>query len=64
MTRNEAIARVKKIDAIKDDDEQAHIEEDELYADVLRYYAEGGTDPEVARETLKTASIRFSRWCA
>lgn len=64
MTREDVIKAVAEIEKNKDDDERAHSEENRLHAAVLRYYAEGGTDPELAREALKTQEIDFARWCA
>lgn len=43
--------------------EEMHIEEDEMYENVLRAIAEG--DPHsklLAREALKSKNIKFARW--
>ena len=64
LDRGAVRIRVQDIQAISGDDESAHSAEDELYRDVLRYYANGGTDPELAKEALKTLDLEFERWCA
>lgn len=64
ITLEEIHKEVQRIRAISGDDEAAHVAEDTLHLDVLRYYAEGGTDPAFAKEAMKTAKIKFSRWCA
>ena len=65
MTTDEIKERVAAIGKIAWDDEVAHGQEDQLYADVLRYLAAGlGEAAELAREALKTEEISFARWCA
>ena len=47
------------------DYEDMHIEEDDMYEDVLRAIAEG--DPHsklLAREALKSKNVKFIRWYA
>ena len=47
------------------DYEDMHIEEDDMYEDVLRAIAEG--DPHsklLAREALKSKNAKFTRWYA
>lgn len=58
--------RVEKIEAMKGDDEMAHAEEDELFADLLSAIANGTCQnpAECAREALRTRDIKFARWCA
>lgn len=65
MTVKDVRVRIKAIRAVQDDDETAHAMEDELRTDVLiaiRYDPTNAAD--LAAETLKTADITFSRWCA
>ena len=66
MTLDEVKVWVAKIDAGKDDDECAHVDEDALHEAFIRHVAEVG-DPalkEMAIEVLKTVDISFARWCA
>jgi len=57
--------RVERVRAMTGDDEAAHIEEDRLWADVLRAIAAGAADPRVlARTALETEEIDFARWYA
>ncbi|WP_283581037.1 hypothetical protein [Limosilactobacillus reuteri] len=47
------------------DYEDMHIEEDDMYEDVLRAIADG--DPHsklLAREALKSKNVKFTRWYA
>lgn len=66
MTVEEVESRVRRIDAMSNDDESAHEEEDELHRDVITYIAEGGFGKasELAAAALRTQDIEFSRWCA
>ena len=66
MDLKEAKARVGDIKKGKDDDELAHGLEDKLYADFVRYIANGGKKDlrKIANELLKTEDIDFARWCA
>lgn len=62
----------KQIDEIRaqdnehaDDDEYAHILEDQLYLAVLGAIAGGAANArELAEEALKTQALNFARWCA
>ena len=59
--------KVAEISAVSDeDDEQAHLSEDELYQEVMEAIANGECDDPAgcAKEALKTLDIDFSRWCA
>jgi hypothetical protein len=62
LTLEDVQSRVHQIRAAADDDERAHALEDDLHRDVLRYFAETGS--QIAIEALKTLDIDFSRWCA
>lgn len=66
MDIEECKMRVRDISARACDDESAHILEDSLYADFVRYVAEksSGELAEMAKEILKTGDIKFSRWYA
>ena len=57
-------AKLKDIEskALGHDDEVAHILEDDLYSEVLRYHAANGC--EISKEALKSKRIEFARWCA
>lgn len=66
--------RLSEIEAGKDDFEQAHADEDELYAWFVRWIAEDGEAclaergysyiREVALLVLQSADIDFERYCA
>ncbi len=63
------VAYIKKfLEAIKSssgDDEKAHALEDDLYIRTLEEIAWGATNPiELAKEALKSQTIKFSRWTA
>lgn len=49
-----------------EDNEQAHVVEDDLYREFVQYVAEtaGGELAEMAKEVLKTRDIEFERWYA
>ena len=66
MTQQEARARVNAIKSVMHDPEHAHILEDELYADIVRYVAEEAPEPfkSVAKEALRTEKLDFARWYA
>lgn len=65
MSPEDVRNRVATINTLRWDDETAHGEEDDLYEAVLRVIADGAANaPELAREALKTKTIRFARWCA
>ena len=71
MSKHITVKEVKKIvnslangmNADWADYEDMHIEEDDMYEDVLRAIAEG--DPHsklLAREGLKSKNVKFARW--
>jgi hypothetical protein len=65
MTLKELKEEIKKLEAIKGDDELAHSKEDGLREQVLKEIAKGNPESQkLAREVLKTSSIDFGRWCA
>ena len=68
MTTEEINERLQKIEAMKDDDEMAHSEEDYLHQSFIAYVAELKEHlPELAAKAelvLKTREIDFARWCA
>ena len=64
MKLYDVVAEVERIKSIANDDEAAHVAEDNLYVAVLAYYANGGIGSEMASAALKTKEIRFARWCA
>lgn len=66
MTISVVRERLKRISDCAGDDEIAHGEEDQLYADLLQAIADGSCDdPQAcAAEALKTKNMEFVRWCA
>lgn len=60
--------QVKHIESIKDDDEAAHSEEDNVYLAILESIASGAISADEAKEccrvAIETQKITFSRWCA
>ncbi|GAA0972808.1 hypothetical protein Q7689_00470 [Nocardiopsis tropica] len=65
MTPQDVASRVNYVNNLRGDDEVAHSEEDDLYADVLQAIADGADSPAaLARVALGTKSINFNRWCA
>lgn len=66
MTPETVKARVDAIAAGKQDYEMAHIQEDEMFREVLKAIADGTcADPrECARVALTSCDIRFPRHCA
>lgn len=66
MTLNEIKTWVTAIDAVSDDAEKAHGEEDELYKELLEFFSLNAPSPfqELASEALKTKELQFPRWCA
>ncbi len=65
ITQSDVRRRVKHIEGIADDDEAAHVEEDELYLEVLRAIVDGHPDGvKLATLALETQRMRFARWCA
>jgi hypothetical protein len=66
MTIANVEAEVQRIAAMANDDERAHVAEDELHQSVLAYIAEHGDahSQALARAALATMDIGFARWCA
>lgn len=69
MDIEECRRRVAAIEAAKDNDENAHSQQDRLYRDVLQAIADGadfslGHAISLAREALAVEDIEFDRWCA
>lgn len=66
MNVDEVLKRVADIAHHADDDEMAHIKEDDLFADLLRAIAAGACDdPQACAEAaLASLGIKFSRWHA
>jgi hypothetical protein len=67
VTLKEVRRRVAEIEAMKDDDEAAHILEASLHGDVLACIANSTNLAgvrDLAREALKTKDIEFERWFA
>ncbi len=63
MTLQAVLAYLKQIasEAEDDDDERAHIFEDELYLKILKHHAHNGCP--LAQAALKSKLIKFARWC-
>lgn len=66
MNVEEIKARIREIEAAKEDNETAHVMESDLRHDVLRAIADGtALDPSrCAEEALKTDDVKFERWFA
>jgi hypothetical protein len=67
MTMQEARERLERVRSMADDDEVAHIEEDDFRRYVLREIAGNSIDPlarVLASTALQTEEIKFARWCA
>ena len=73
MSKHITVKEVKKIvnslangmNADWADYEDMHIEEDDMYEDVLRAIAEGNPYSKLlAREALKSKNVKFTRWYA
>jgi len=66
MNLKEIERRVVDIYSGKEDDEYAHVQEDELHLDFIKYIAKTGTKEQrkMAREILKADDFDFSRWYA
>ena len=68
MNIQEIQEKVQHIRDIAGDDEMAHVEEDDLRAEFIRYVASSRHASaelrEMANEVLKTEQIEFGRWCA
>ena len=66
MTLKECRERVAEIEMIRDDDELAHVMEDELHCAVLEAIRDGEADDpgELASAALRTKAIKFGRWYA
>lgn len=65
LTFEQIKARVKEIPTL--DNETAHIREDELYIDFIKWVAESSTDPLArvhAQEVLKANDLDYGRWYA
>lgn len=64
MTIEEVEKRIAKIEATKHDPEAAHILEDELYVDVLKYVRSCCDEPifSMVTKALSTQFIDFPRW--
>lgn len=65
MTIEEVKARVAEIEALKDDDAHAHVLQDQLFVDVLRFIgksAELEECPKLAGAALAVLDIEFCRW--
>ena len=66
MNIDEAKLGVGEIGNWASDDESAHILEDKLRGDFIRYVATDGPEwlKEIAVEILRTEDIEFARWYA
>ena len=65
LTPGDVKRMVENIDAVKDDPEVAHSGEDALYQLVLCAIRDGAFDARgLAREALKTRTLKFERWYA
>lgn len=55
-------AKLKDIEAYRNDDERAHDLEDQMYHEILIWHADKGC--QVSKEALKSKRIDFARWKA
>ena len=63
MTKDQILKAVKEIEKVADDDELAHIWEDELWEAFIEYVAKRKDSlGEKARLVLSTNEIDFGRW--
>ena len=65
MTVEEIRERVQQIEeyARRQSNDEAHVDEDDLYLDTLRAIAEGASNArELAREALKANRLGYERW--
>ena len=63
MTEDEVRRRVAEIDEIADLPEKAHMEEDQLYCDVLEAIAAGADNPaDLARAALAVQHLGLDRY--
>ena len=63
MTEDDVRRRVDEIDSIADLAEQAHMEEDRLYCDVLEAIAAGADNPKgLARAALAARQLDIDRY--
>ena len=64
MNIDDVEARVQLVQKFSGDNEDAHIEEDKLYLDLLRSIANGVCDnPQLcAAKALETQNFDFGRW--
>lgn len=64
MTTDDVQRALDAINIISDDDAQAHLLEDQLFADVLTAIADGTCvdPPACARLALTSLAIGFARW--
>ena len=64
VKRRQILEKIKAIKQEADDDESAHIDEDFLREEFIRYVAlHGGTLGRLAKLVLSTEKISFARWC-
>lgn len=65
MTVAEIRERIRQIGeyARHDSNDEAHVDEDDLYLDTLRAIAEGASNArELAREALRANGLPYERW--
>lgn len=66
MTKEQILLRIGEIKANTHDDEVAHLREDQLRADFIRFIV-SGDNPDLAALAslvLSTDDLEFARWCA
>jgi len=65
MTLKELKEKIKRLENMKDDNEIAHLLEDDLREIVLKEITKGNPEGQkLAEEVLKTSKINFTRWYA
>ena len=65
MTVGEIRERIQQIGeyASRDSNDEAHVDEDDLYLDTLRAIAEGASNArELAREAMRANALEYERW--
>jgi len=64
MTFKDIKEAVQDIELMKGDPESAHVLEDKLYLEAIKFVCKGGNlTPQMALKILETQSIDFERWC-
>ena len=64
MTKEEILSRVEEIKILSNNESRAHLKEDMLYLDFIKYVAKSKTEfGELAKLVLRTRRYKFFRKC-